>query len=165
MEADVVPAPLDLEWIKEERADASNPMRLHVIFKKSRAQLEALESTLIAVSTPGSPRYGLHLTREQVNAMVAPPAAAVEAVESWLEAEGLPPSLLTRTSRQGDTLSLEVSVATAEALLSTELHVFRHRDRLDVPPILRAAAPYTLPSAVARVVSMVADVLVLLSGT
>ena len=50
--------------------------------------LQALTDELYQVSTPGSPKYGQHLTHEEVNRLVAPKPADVRAVMQWLSDHG-----------------------------------------------------------------------------
>lgn len=50
--------------------------------------MQALTDELYQVSTPGSPKYGQHLTHEEVNRLVAPKPADVRAVMQWLSDHG-----------------------------------------------------------------------------
>lgn len=47
------------------------------------------EQTLLDISTPGHSRYGRHLKRDQLKAMLRPSPEATAAVISWLEDGGI----------------------------------------------------------------------------
>ena len=70
-------------------------------------------------------RYGQHLSKEEVAALVAPHPDSVDLVESWLEAHGLEAASSQR-SHAGDWITIRVSVAQAEKMLGTKYNVFRH---------------------------------------
>ncbi|KAI0062175.1 family S53 protease [Artomyces pyxidatus] len=80
-----------------------------------------LEDALMAVSTPGNDRYGKFLTKEEVEAFVAPKPEAVQAVNAYLAEHGL---TAQKYSPAGDWLSVDVSVTKANALLGTEFTTF-----------------------------------------
>ena len=151
MEPQVVPG-ISSTWVDAGRA--SGFVSLQIIYSKTRAQVQALEAALVSVSSPEDDAYGEHLTREQVNALIAPTAASQAIVSSWLQAEGV-----AAVPILGDVTSLRLPVAQAEALLHTELHSYRHHERADLAHIVRASTPYSLPADVANVVSMVAELL------
>jgi subtilase family serine protease len=48
-----------------------------------------LDETWRAMTTPGSPTYGVPLTKAQYRARFSPRTAAVDAARSWLEERGL----------------------------------------------------------------------------
>ena len=60
------------------------PVRLIVALRHQNVEL--LEKTFWDVSNPASSRYGQHLSRKEVADMVAPPAAALDALSRWVEA-------------------------------------------------------------------------------
>ena len=55
---------------------------LELIFAVKQTNIEKLHDTLMEVSTPTSPKYGQHLTNDQVHALVAPAPADLAAVET-----------------------------------------------------------------------------------
>ena len=74
-------------WARGERVSASTPVEL--IFAVKQTNLEQLESTLLAVADPDSPRYGQHLSAEQVNDLVAPRPNDIMTVLTWLKEQGV----------------------------------------------------------------------------
>ncbi|KAA1474758.1 family S53 protease-like protein [Dentipellis sp. KUC8613] len=84
---------------------------------------KSLEDKLYAVSTPGSPDYGKHLSKEQVEELVAPSFDGLSAVKSWLVSHGLTTEAITPA---GDWLRLNVTVKQANELLDTQYMTFTH---------------------------------------
>ncbi|KAF7299343.1 Tripeptidyl-peptidase sed3 [Mycena indigotica] len=84
-----------------------------------------LEDTLFAVSTPGSARYGQHLTLEQAKAFMEPTEDSLSAVTSWLDAHGL---TATVASPYGEWLTVEVPVSKANEMLNANFETFTHID-------------------------------------
>jgi tripeptidyl-peptidase-1 len=56
---------------------------LHIALKPQRENV--LIDALHEVSQPGNPKYGAHLTKEQVAQLVAPHPDTLGIVNSWLE--------------------------------------------------------------------------------
>ncbi|KAF7297673.1 Tripeptidyl-peptidase sed3 [Mycena kentingensis (nom. inval.)] len=82
-----------------------------------------LEDTLYAVSTPGSARYGQHLTLEQAKAFMEPSAEALSAVTAWLASHGLTAEV---ASPYGEWLHVEVPVSKANEMLNAKYETFTH---------------------------------------
>ncbi|EJD43708.1 subtilisin-like protein [Auricularia subglabra TFB-10046 SS5] len=87
--------------------------------------LDTLIDTLYDVSNPLSPAYGKHLSKEQVEALVAPHPTTVSIVEDWLATHGIAPSSCSR-SPAGDWLYVTVPVSQAERMLDTKYNVFHN---------------------------------------
>lgn len=95
--------------------------------------------------------YGAHLSKEEVEALVAPHPDSVDLVESWLLHHGVSPSSIER-SPAGDWLKLTVSVSQAERMLDAKYRVFRNPATSDY--VVRTTA-YSLPAALHSHVSVV----------
>ena len=104
-------------WSLTGTPDASQQVTLQVAL--SMSNLDQLESRLSSVSTPGTPSYGKHLDRDEVNAIFAPRAASSDAVESWLKSYGV--TNYTTSSGLGS-VWFQTSVSTANSLLSTSFN-------------------------------------------
>ena len=111
----------------------------HGLYRARRAQGDALTTFRIAmqqknlhsgydylmeVSHPSSPQYGKHWSAEDVRKAFAPSEESVEAVQAWLESNGLARGTLERGY-----LSVPMPIADAERLFSTEY--FEHEDSED----------------------------------
>ncbi|KAF8259420.1 subtilisin-like protein [Lactarius quietus] len=103
---------------------------------------KALIDTLYEVSTPRHPKYGKHLSKEQVAELVAPHPNTLDLVNSWLEHHGIPSSSVSMT-HGGNTLMLKgVSVAQADTLLDASYQLYRHVESNET--IVRTVG-YSLP--------------------
>ncbi|KAF9039632.1 subtilisin-like protein [Hymenopellis radicata] len=87
-----------------------------------------LISALYEVSMPGHERYGKHLSKEEVDALVAPHPDSVEAVESWLSFHGVNPDDSSFRSSSGSWITVPVTVAQAERMLGAEYGVYYHAE-------------------------------------
>lgn len=148
MEAGVGRANQPAEWSIGDRAAADS--RITLSFALHHTGLDELESTLYAVSDPDSPRYGKHLTRDQVNEMVAPRLEDVAVLRAWLTDAGVAREAVT-VLPGNDWLEVDTTVSKAEDLLQATYHVY-HRTTGETT--LRCAS-YSLPAQVASAVAFV----------
>mmetsp|Transcript_13494 Transcript_13494/g.34635 ORF Transcript_13494/g.34635 Transcript_13494/m.34635 type:complete len:672 (-) Transcript_13494:181-2196(-) len=100
-------------------------------------------------ATPGNVNYGLWLSMDEVNAELAPAAAAVDAVTAWVASVGATASV----SRRGAVVTVGATVSQLEALFGTE--VARVASAATAQSTLRAVGNASLPAAVAAVVKAV----------
>lgn len=70
------------------------------------------------VSDPDHERYGLHLSKEEVEGLVAPHPDSIKMVDEWLESHGIVGDALSRTPAQ-DWVIITVPVSLAEKMLDT----------------------------------------------
>ncbi|KAI0055947.1 family S53 protease [Artomyces pyxidatus] len=103
--------------------------------------LVGLEDALMAVSTPGSARYGQFLTKEEVETFVAPSQSSVDAVTTYLSAHGLN---ATPFSPAGDWLSLDLTVTQANTIFDTQFSTFAH---VETGAKSVRALQYSIPTA------------------
>ncbi|KZT71791.1 family S53 protease-like protein [Daedalea quercina L-15889] len=82
-----------------------------------------LVDTLYDVSIPSSTNYGGYLSKEEVEAFIAPTADSVSAVNAWLSDNGISSSTISPT---GDWLLIQVPVSKADDLLDAQFSVFTH---------------------------------------
>ncbi|KAF8258137.1 Pro-kumamolisin, activation domain-containing protein [Lactarius quietus] len=76
------------DWTNLGHPAADTTIDLHIAL---RAQDEnALIEALHEVSSPDNPKYGKHLSKEQVAELVAPPTEVPELVSSWLKHHNVP---------------------------------------------------------------------------
>ncbi|KAI0653154.1 peptidase S8/S53 domain-containing protein [Cubamyces menziesii] len=137
-------------WELHGPAPADYAFDLRIGLKQDK--FEDLVTTLYEVSDPAHEKYGQHLSKEDVAALVAPHPDTVDLVESWLSAHGLDPSACQR-SHAGDWVTIRVSVAQAEKMLGTQYNVYRHGKSDDY--VVRAMN-YSLPSVLHEHVAVVA---------
>ena len=135
-------------WAQGARATPDTHITLNFLLVQRNVEL--LEQTLEAVSDPKSRRYGHHLTRAEVQAMVEPPPYHAAAVRSFLKAA----SSLT-TSTDGDMIEAEMAVGNAEQALGCEFFVYRHVSGETALRTPGYSLPRELASRVATVVPTV----------
>ena len=138
-------------------------VHLTVALKHSEGAREQLLETLMAVSTPGSERYGKHLSKRELDEMMAVTASKA-AVEAWLAdvAAGFPGVPMTVVpSGCGGFLTVRTTVWVAEELLGVELYRYRHPDLANARPDahVRAMAPYSVPAQLEQHIAFVGGVL------
>lgn len=116
------------------------------------ARPTALADAVFSVSDPGSPRFRKYLTDAQIEDLVAPPASALAAVESWLSAAL--PRAVRRRGGHGSLVHVNCSAAAAAALFGVELAASGGTGAPRVVRCTSACAP-RLPSSVAPYVDSV----------
>ncbi|EIM80876.1 tripeptidyl peptidase A [Stereum hirsutum FP-91666 SS1] len=101
---------------------------LHLRIALPQSDFAALERHLYQVSDPAHERYGAHLTREEVEALVKPKRESVNLVEEWLTMHGVDIHRDVTRSPAGDWLNLALPVGLVEIMLHTTYHVWTHDD-------------------------------------
>ncbi|KAH8983973.1 subtilisin-like protein [Lactarius hatsudake] len=86
----------------------------------------ALVDALNEVSDPRHPRYGMHLSKEQVADIVAPHPDTVQLVHSWLEHHRVTSSSVSVTHGGSFLTVTEVSVSQANDLLGASYQLYTH---------------------------------------
>ncbi|KAG6828489.1 hypothetical protein H0H92_007804 [Tricholoma furcatifolium] len=112
-------------WTQASTPDADHKIALRIGLPQPN--FDVLETHLYEVSDPYHPRYGAHLSKEEVDELVAPHPDSVNAVDKWLRSHGIPDSDVVRSSA-GDWLSLTLPVSLVEKMLDTKYHVWKHEE-------------------------------------
>ncbi|KZT65386.1 subtilisin-like protein [Daedalea quercina L-15889] len=102
-------------------ANADHTLSLRIGLTQNN--LSGLYDALNDVSDPSSDKYGQHLSKEEVEALVSPASESTSAVTAWLNENGLN---ATAVSPAGDWLAVNISVAQANSLLSADYSLFTH---------------------------------------
>ncbi|KAH8992820.1 subtilisin-like protein [Lactarius hatsudake] len=110
-------------WVQSHRANADDIIPLRVGMKQQN--LHMLEDLLMDVAHPDSPTYGQHWTPEKVADFFAPSESTVASIRTWLSDSGIPEDKVRLSANKG-WIEVNVTVATAERLLDTEYHVYKH---------------------------------------
>ncbi|CAL1700397.1 unnamed protein product [Somion occarium] len=126
-------------WVKERPAPKDLTIELRIALPQPN--FFELERHLYEVSDPFHERYGQHLSKEEVEALVTPHPESIHSVNEWLASHGLTESALTR-SPANDWVRVKVPISLAEKMLDTEYHVWRHTK--DDNYIVRTTS-YSLP--------------------
>ncbi|PCH42074.1 tripeptidyl peptidase A [Wolfiporia cocos MD-104 SS10] len=112
-------------WTKVKPAPADHTIELRIGLPQSNFAL--LEQDLYQVSDPFHERYGAHLSKEEVDALIAPQAESVDLVDEWLASHGIATEQLSRSSAR-DWIKIKVPVSLVEDMLKTEYHVWVHEE-------------------------------------
>ncbi|KAH9071521.1 subtilisin-like protein [Lactarius deliciosus] len=113
---------------------------LYITLKPYREN--ALVDALNEVSDPRHPRYGMHLSREQVADIVAPHPDTVQLVHSWLEHHRVISSSVSVTHGGSFLTVTGVSVSQANDLLGASYQLYTHTKKNET--IVRTLG-YSLP--------------------
>jgi len=135
---------LNTMWDKGKRGDASTVLDVMVSVKNQN--MDKLNSEIMAVSDPDSPRYGQHLTKGEVTFLTAAPQESVNLIAKWFENAGIAAKLGPR----GDRFEFRASVTEIEQLFSTTVHEYTHGER----SVLQAGDLHT-PSEVAPAIQSI----------
>ncbi|KAH9170796.1 subtilisin-like protein [Lactarius sanguifluus] len=105
-------------------------------------QEDALIDALYEVSDPKHPRYGAHLSKEQVAELVRPHPNTLELVTTWLAHHGVRPSSISTTHGGAWLTASNVLVSQANEMLGASYQLYRHAKVNDT--IIRTVS-YALP--------------------
>ncbi|KAJ8517886.1 hypothetical protein ONZ45_g4995 [Pleurotus djamor] len=111
-------------WVYHSPADPAFLLDMRIALKSHR--MDELITQLYEVSDPKHHKYGQHLSKADVEALVAPHPESLVAVDSWLRHHGFGPADVVHRSGGGDWLSLSMTVSQAETMLSTKYNVYMH---------------------------------------
>ncbi|PSN60778.1 tripeptidyl-peptidase 1 precursor [Corynespora cassiicola Philippines] len=111
------------EWTKLSRAKGDRVIQLQIGLKQGN--FEELDRHLHEVSDPDHPRYGHHLSADEVDELVKPTEETSKLVHEWLEENGI--SKLDYSSAK-DWIIIHVPVEFAERLLDTKYHDYKHEE-------------------------------------
>ncbi|RPD75551.1 subtilisin-like protein [Lentinus tigrinus ALCF2SS1-7] len=98
---------------------------VHLTIALPQSNVSGLHAALLEVSDPDHPNYGRHLSKAEVEQLVAPVPESVKAVTEWLNSKGVNPA---GTSASGDMLHLRVPTAHANALFGANFTMYMHED-------------------------------------
>lgn len=108
-------------WTRGEKPSSSTVLKLRLAV--DQPNLIALEQDVVDISTPGHPRYGQHMKRDELKERLRPGPAVSSKIVSWLNAENI-----SRESTQvdGNWFTFKATVLQAERMLNTKFSYFRH---------------------------------------
>lgn len=156
-------------WIIHSDAPAEQVVKIQIYLPQPN--FNQLEQALYQVSDPDHDNYGQHLSKADVESLVAPSPDSLSLVDEWLVSHGLDVSSLSRSSAR-DWVSINVPVAKAEEMLRTvcsrvlyhagllliqilspkKYHVWKH---LASGTTLIRTTSYSLPTALHRHVDVI----------
>ncbi|KAF9475287.1 hypothetical protein BDN70DRAFT_898297 [Pholiota conissans] len=129
-------------WVKIGKPPANQTISLRISLPQPG--FSTLERHISEVSDPTHLRYGMYLSKEDVESIVSPPLDSVNAVNLWLGDNGIKERDCHR-SPAGDWVKITIPVAQAERLLNTTYYIWKHTVDGDV---LVRTLEYSLPPTV-----------------
>ncbi|KAH8812738.1 peptidase S8/S53 domain-containing protein [Xylogone sp. PMI_703] len=141
------------EWVKLGNINRNGllPVRIGL----AQQNLDQGHELLMERSNPDSPKYGQHMTQQEVTDLFAPHNDSVDAVHSWLEAEGIKLDRVSQsTNRQW--IQFHATVEELENLLHTTYDVYENNrtgarkvgaDEYSIPAELVDHVDYIIPAA------------------
>ncbi|KKO97929.1 Pro-kumamolisin [Trichoderma harzianum] len=92
----------------------------------TQRNLDLGHQLLMERSNPDSPNYGQHMTRDEVNDLFAPHDDSVDAVHSWLEAEGIELERVYRSDNR-QWVQFHATVGELEKLLNATYDIYENQ--------------------------------------
>jgi tripeptidyl-peptidase-1 len=154
-------------WTAAGHPDPSTPMFFRIAMTQPNQGL--FEQTLSDISTPGHSRYGQHLKRDQLKAMLRPSADATAAVMAWLTDAGVSQETIEDGMWFSFTLDCQVrnanlfltdgewinfvapNITVAEKMMDTEFGIYKNNGitkirtlHYSIPENLRGYVQFTL---------------------
>lgn len=105
----------------ELKSAAKDDHKIDLFIRLKEENQDKLEKRVIEISNPDHRDYGKHLSKEEVDTLVAPTKANVDAVSKWLSSHGLDAGKV-----DGGYLTVTVTAAKAKELLNADYGVYAH---------------------------------------
>ncbi|KAF4626818.1 hypothetical protein G7Y89_g11340 [Cudoniella acicularis] len=141
----VAPAP----WIakKDGHVDTDLSFKLRIHLKNQN--IAAFHQKVFDVSTPNHVLYGRHLSRSEVNKILAPSPKGFVLVQEWLESH----NLAQKSSVQNDWIVLEGTIGDAEKLLQTQYELF---ENTETGKVTARTLAYNIPASLHDYIDIIA---------
>ena len=101
-------------WLRGDPAPVDHILELKIALPQTNFLL--LEQQLYEISDPSHERYGKHLSKQQVEELIAPPHDSIVLVDEWLTSHGINE---TWRSPAKDWITVRIPIYLAERLLNT----------------------------------------------
>lgn len=112
--------PRHLGWILQSKARGQE--KIELTFAVHQQNLHTLEQIALNVSDPTNPQYGHHLSRDEVDTLIAPAQSDVATVKNWLQQfDGD-----VHSTGNDDFITLSTTVSVAESMLGGQYHEYKH---------------------------------------
>jgi len=136
--------PIEVEegWAKLGKPHEETEIKLIIAIKQRNVDI--LERIFWEVSDPTSTSYGEHLTMDDITKIVAPEESVLDAVFHWLDGH---PITFKELTPNKDMLTIKLPLKSAEELLQTEYHLYRHRTGKEA---VSSMGPYTAPAHISK---------------
>ncbi|KAL9582145.1 MAG: hypothetical protein Q9212_003470 [Teloschistes hypoglaucus] len=106
-------------WHQGQAPPANKRLRFRIAMKQENAF--QFEQHVLAISSPDDPKYGQHMSRDELKTMLRPSESASTAVLDWLRSEGVSSANI---KDEGDWINFYVSLTEAEKIMDTHFHYY-----------------------------------------
>ena len=106
-------------WQRGDAVSASKTLHFRIAVKQENAY--DFEQHVIDISTPGHPKYGQHMSHQELKRALRPSSDATEAIIGWLKDEGV---VSKSIEDDGDWINFYVTAAEAERIMDTKSVAF-----------------------------------------
>ncbi|KAL8999536.1 MAG: hypothetical protein Q9169_001624 [Polycauliona sp. 2 TL-2023] len=106
-------------WHQGSPPSADQRLRFRIALRQENAY--EFEQHVLAISTPDDPKYGQHMSREDLKAMLRPSSDASIAILNWLQAEGVS---ATSIEDHGDWINFYVTASEANRIMDTNFYYY-----------------------------------------
>ena len=106
-------------WKQGPSVPASTALRFRLAVVQENAY--DFEQHVINISTPGHPKYGMHMSREELKRRLQPSKSAKDSLLAWLDSEGV-----SNIVDDGDWINFAVLATDAERIMDTKSVPVRH---------------------------------------
>ncbi|KAI9784284.1 MAG: vesicle formation at the endoplasmic reticulum [Geoglossum umbratile] len=131
-------------WTQIGTPPPSTQIQLRVALQ--HGNIAQFEQALLDVSTPDHPKYGKHLKRDEVQALLRPTDTAITSVLGWLNHERV---LTSDINHNGDWIMFNVTVQHANEILNASFHTYSNSiNRQTKIRTLRYSVPKNLHQAI-----------------
>ncbi|KAM5473106.1 vesicle formation at the endoplasmic reticulum [Microsporum audouinii] len=134
-------------WVQTGSPAPSSQLKFKLALQQNKAA--AFEQHVMDISNPKHENYGKHMTQEEVDAFLQPPAHMTDSVFNWLASEGIPKHSIKADT---DWLTFTTTVQKAEKLLNT--HFYNFKNTIDNTQVIRTLQ-YSVAESVAPYVHMI----------
>lgn len=124
-----------------------------IIFLLKQRNVDVVEKMFWEVSDPNSPKYGEHLTLEQLAELVSPSEETINTVQNFLASYGI---VDTKTVVTKDFLYATVPVRILKEMFAINFKLYEHSSGAQ---FYASMGPYSLPEEVAKCVDFVSFLL------
>ena len=144
-ESTEIPAP----WVLKEDTHVDKNLSFKLRIHLKNQNRDSFQQKVFDISTPDHPEYGRHLSRSEVNHLLAPPTESFDLVKSWLGEQGLS----DKATMVNDWIVVEGTIEDAEKLLQTEYHLFENSE---TGKSTARTLEYSLPAALHPYIDIIA---------
>lgn len=133
-------------WESKGAATQEHTVKAQIGLKQNN--IKALQAKLMDISNPDSKNYGKWMSKEEIDALVAPSADNVKAVKSWLAGAGI-----TEVSQPtSDYIEFVVPVSKLETLLNTKYEAYHHKA---TGQVAARTLKYSVPKSLHGMIDMI----------